>query len=336
VRAPRAAVVLLLVGRPVAGADRRLGLVVATAGAVAVALGRVADGRGRGVLEEDVDAALVVAREDRVDELVDDLARGPAARRLHPQPPGIRAAGERAQHVEVELGQRVAREQVGVVDRAAHRRAVAQVDVLARRARDVDGEWVQAGARRAASAADDLELLVARLVVELDDEEAVGQPAREARGPDVVEGVRRADDGEAGRRLDAAEPRDLDVAVRQRSEQRVERAARRPVELLDVEDAAGAHRANERTGDEVLGAVAVLEHHRRVERADERVSGELLVAGRVDEAVGAVAELGGERADDRRLRHARQPEQEDRLAVGQRTRQQPQLVAAPDHLAADR
>ena len=51
---------------------------------------------------------------------------------------------------------------------------------------------------------------------------------------------------------------------------------------------------------------------------------------------GAVAELGGERADDRRLRHARQPEQEDGLAVGQRARQQPQLVAAPDHVAADR
>jgi hypothetical protein len=46
--------------------------------------------------------------------------------------------------------------------------------------------------------------------------------------------------------------------------------------------------------------------------------------------------VGGERADDRRLRYPRQPEEEDGLAVGERAGQEPQLIAASDHLAADR
>ena len=68
-------------------------------------------------------------------------------------------------------------------------------------------------------------------------------------------------------------------------------------------------------GDEVLGLVAGLEHHRRVERPDERVTGQLLVASDVHEAVGLVAEVVGERAHHRRLGDAGEADEQDRLAA---------------------
>ena len=66
---------VVLVGRPVAGPQAGLGLVAPLPAAVGVAVGRVAHRGGRCVLEQHVDAALVVAREDRVDDLLQDLAR---------------------------------------------------------------------------------------------------------------------------------------------------------------------------------------------------------------------------------------------------------------------
>ena len=54
---------------------------------------------------------------------------------------------------------------------------MAQVGVRARLARDVDRECVLAAAGAAAAALDDRELLVAWLVVELEDQEAVHEPA---------------------------------------------------------------------------------------------------------------------------------------------------------------
>ena len=93
-------------------------------------------------------------------------------------------------------------QQVDEVDRAADRGAVAQVGMDPRLAPEVDGERVEAGARVAAAAGDDRQLVLARLVVELQRHEAVDEPARQPRGADVVERVRGADDGEPAPRVD--------------------------------------------------------------------------------------------------------------------------------------
>jgi hypothetical protein len=208
--------------------------------------------------------------------------------------------------------------------------------VRARLARDVDRERVLAAAGTTAAALDDRELLVARLVVEFEHEEAVDEPARQPRGPDVVERVGGADDREPAPRLHVPEPRHLDVAVRQGGQQGVERAARRAVELLDVEHAAGAHRARERSRHEVLRPIALLEHHRRVEAADQRVGRQLFVAGGVDEVIVAVREMARERAHHRGLGHTRQAEQQHSLAAFERAEKQPQLCTSAHNLSPDR
>jgi hypothetical protein len=317
-------------GALAAGGQRRVALFAERRARLALGVGGLAGGRGRHVLQQRLEAALPVAPEDRVDELVDDLAGALVGRRLDAQLAGQRAGAEEANRVEVERAV-PGGHQAGEVDRAAHARAVAQVRPAARLARDVGGEGDQRVRGRPGAPPDDLDLLPARLVVELQDQEAVGQPARQARRADVVERVGRADDREAFARLDAPQPRDLDVALRQRGEQRVEGARGRPVELLDVEDPAGGHRPRERAGEEVLGPVAVGDDARGVEPADERVGRELLVAGHVDEAVGAVAELGREGADHRRLGDAGQPQQQDGPATADRVQEQRELPAATDH-----
>jgi hypothetical protein len=261
---------------------------------------------------------------------VDDLARGARRGRPDLELAGIRAAADEAQRVEVDLVEAIGAEQVHEVDRSAHRRPVAELGMAARLARDVDRERVEARSAGPAATGDDLDLLLARLIVQLEDDEPVGEPARQPGRADVVERVRGADDREPRHSVDAPEPRDLDIAVRHRGQERVERAAGRAVELLDVEDAAGSHRTRKRARDEVLGPVAVPQHHRRVERPDERVSGQLLVTGGVDEVVVATGEVARERANDRRLRDAGQPEQQDRLAALERAEQQTQLNA-PTH-----
>jgi hypothetical protein len=65
------------------------------------------------------------------------------------------------------------------------------------------------------------------------------------------------------------------------------------------------------------------------------VGRELLVAGGVDEPVGAVAEMRRDRADDRGLRDARKAEQEDGLAARESGEQEAQLGTPPDHFTAD-
>jgi hypothetical protein len=132
------------------------------------------------------------------------------------------------------------------------------------------------------------------------------------------------------------EPRNLDVAVRQGGQQGVERTARGAIELLDVEHAARAHRARERSRDEVLGSVALLEHHRGVEAADQRVRRQLLVAGGVDEVVVAVRYMARERAHHRGLGHTGQAEQQNRLAAFERAEEQPQLCTSAYNLSTDR
>ena len=69
---------------------------------------------------------------------------------------------------------------------------MAQVRVRAGLAPEVDGERVEAGALVAAAAGDDRELVLARLVVELERHEAVDEPARQPGRADVVERVRGA------------------------------------------------------------------------------------------------------------------------------------------------
>jgi len=54
---------------------------------------------------------------------------------------------------------------------------------------DVDGERVEAGLPAAAAPGDDLQLLFARLVVELENEEAVGEPARQRAVPTSSSGL---------------------------------------------------------------------------------------------------------------------------------------------------
>jgi len=65
------------------------------------------------------------------------------------------------------------------------------------------------------------------------------------------------------------------------------------------------------------------------------VGGELLVPGHVDEAIGLLPEVPGERAQHGRLRDAGEPEQHDGLPPADGAKQQVQLCAAPDHGPGD-
>jgi len=85
----------------------------------------------------------------------------------------------------------------------------------------------------------------------------------------------------------------------------------------------------------VLRPVAVLEHHRRIEGADQRVGGELLVAGHVHEAVRLLPEVAGQRPQHGCLRDAGKPEEQDGLTSPDGTQQQAQLRPPPDHSVSD-
>ena len=119
-------------------------------------------GAGDRLLEQRLHAPAVVAPQQLVDQLEDDLGRGLARARLHPQLARVRAAGEERIVSRSSSSCRPARQQVDEVDRAADRGAVAQVRMHARLAPEIDGERVQAGALVAAPADDDRELVLAR------------------------------------------------------------------------------------------------------------------------------------------------------------------------------
>jgi hypothetical protein len=66
-----------------------------------------------------------------------------------------------------------------------------------------------------------------------------------------------------------AGPRERDAAFGHRGQQGVERVFRCPVELLDVEEPALAHRLKQRPVDEVAGAVILAQHPGRVVVPDD-------------------------------------------------------------------
>ncbi len=121
------------------------------------------------------------------------------------------------------------------------------------------------------------------------------------------------------------EPRDVQLALAHHGDQHVERLLRHPVELLDVQQRAVAHRGDERAVDEHVGVVALGEHARRVEVADEPRRRQLGVA--LDE-LEADAELVGDGAQQRRLAGARRTLDEDVAAGVERGEDELELAPA--------
>ena len=90
----------------------------------------------------------------------------------------------------------------------------------------------------------------------------------------------------------------MQLALAHHGDQHVERLLRHAVELLDVEQRAVAHRRHQGAVDEDVGVVALGQHARRVEVADQSRRGQLSVA--LDE-LEPDAELVGDGAQQRRL-----------------------------------
>jgi hypothetical protein len=117
-----------------------------------------------------------------------------------------------------------------------------------------------------------------------------------------------------------------------RGQQRIQGVLRRPVELLDVEEAALPHGRHQRPVHEVLGAVVLAQHPRGVVVADQLGGGQVGVA--LDEQQ-RDAPFGGDRPQQRGLAGARRPLQQDVAAGGDGGQQQIQLAAAADEVGRD-
>ena len=92
---------------------------------------------------------------------------------------------------------------------------------------------------------------------------------RDPGGPDAVEGVHGGDHPEGRSGGHPTHPRDGDLALGHGREEGVERVLGRAVELLYVEEPTRPHGFEERAVHEVVRAVVLTEHPRRVVVADE-------------------------------------------------------------------
>ena len=124
----------------------------------------------------------------------------------------------------------------------------------------------------------------------------------------------------------------MQLALGHHRDQHVERLFGDPVDLLDVEQGAVAQRGDERAVDERVGPVAVGQHLRRVEGADEARRRELGVA--LDEhelRTGGV----GQRAQHRRLAGAGRTLEQHVAIGGERGDEQLELAPPTDHLGIE-
>jgi hypothetical protein len=121
----------------------------------------------------------------------------------------------------------------------------------------------------------DLPLVLGVLVADGDPAGPVVQRHRQPGGAHRVVRVHGCHQPEALVGGDAAEPRHVDLALGHDGEQDVDGLFRDPVELLDVQQPAVAHGPDQRPVGEVLRPVALLEHQRRVEGADQAGRGQL-------------------------------------------------------------
>ena len=124
----------------------------------------------------------------------------------------------------------------------------------------------------------------------------------------------------------------MQLALAHHRDEHVERLLGDPVELLDVEQRAVAHRRDERAVDEDVGVVALGEDPRRVEVPDEAGRGELGVA--LDE-LEPDAELGGDGAQQRRLAGARRALDEDVAAGVEGGEHELDLAPPPDEAVTE-
>src|SRR6266566_2570016 len=175
----------------------------------------------------------------------------------------------------------------------------------------------------------DLSFVLGVLVADGDPAGPVVQRHRQPGGAHRVVRVHGRDQPEALVGGNAAQPRHVDLALGHDGEQNVDGLFGDPVELLDVQQPAIAHGPHQRPVGEVLRAVPLLEHERRVEGPDEAGRGQLGAALNQDEfGVPGRRDLpqqGG-------LAGARRPFEQDVGARRERGPDQLQLALAPDYL----
>src|ERR1700730_520033 len=298
---------LLVRGGRAALFQRHLGIVPRSAAPLSLRVGWPLALMARRRLEERLKRATVVPAEDHVDELVDDCAGGPVGRGSQAHLAREGGTGKETQGLEVDLVRLIRGEQVDEVNRRPDGSSVPKVRVPTGLPADLDREGVKAEAGSPAAAPYYLHLLFKGLVVELQDDESVSQAARKAGGTDVVEGVERPNHGEPVFGLYAAEAWHLEIAFGERRHEGVESSARGSVQLLDVQDPASQHGSGQRPGHEVFGPIAALEDQWRIERADQGMRRQLLVAGDIDKTVRLSAQMAGERPKHRGLGYTGQP-----------------------------
>ena len=147
--------------------------------------------------------------------------------------------------------------------------------------------------------------------------EPVAQRFGEVACRDVLHRVLRGDHPEAGRRAHLADVRHADPTLVERGQEHILDRLGHPVELVDEQDRAAAHRLHEGPRAEALLAVPGLEDQRRIEPAGE---------ARLAVAVVAVhphrvrAQPAADRERQRRLAHADGP-LEQQVAAGLEDRQ---------------
>ena len=128
------------------------------------------------------------------------------------------------------------------------------------------------------------------------------------------------------------EPGHVQLPLAHHRDEHVERLLGDPVELLDVEQRAVAHRRDQRAVDEHVGVVALGQHPGRVEVPDEAGRRQLGVA--LDE-LEADAELVGDGPQQRRLAGAGRALDEDVASGVEGGQHELQLALAPDEPAAE-
>ena len=251
-----------------------------------------------------------------VPQLGDDLLRVAQRPLAQPDPSrqgdehGVEADGGAHRRPIAQPGQR--RHDRRGVERAAHRRADAQVGVGAGPPHQLDDPLDPGRIGGLDGPFDDGHLFDRRLVVDGQPADAVVDGAGDARRPDGVERVHRRHEPEAVGGDDPSEPWDVQLALAHHGDQDVEGLLRHPVELLDVQQGAVAHGRDERTVDEHVGVVAIGQHTGGIEVPDQAGRRQLGVA--LDE-LEADAELVGDGPQERRLAGPRRPLDED-VAAG--------------------
>ena len=140
-------------------------------------------------------------------------------------------------------------------------------------------------------------------------------------------GVHGRDHPEAGGGGDVAQAGHVQLPLAHGGDDDVERLLRHPVDLLDVEEGAGAQGLDQRAVEEHFGGVALDEHPGRVERADQPRRGQLGVALHEDQLD---AGRGGEGPQQGRLAGARWPLEQHVAVGGERRHHHLDLGPTPD------